>query len=176
MAIDKVALDRAMPSPEAEQQAMNEVEVSPKLVETLYLMTVDMIKESGVLKKLGPALQQSADPAQVVGQFLVQLIGHLADVASENYNFDPRVFLAQNGWLEKVLDFIEDELGLPEEFSDEVQGTVLEMIKALAQGEKTPQQAAQAPQGVPSAPQAIDQMAAGQAVPAQAAAQPQSPF
>lgn len=175
MAIDKVALDRAMPDPEAEQQAMNEVEVDPDLVETLYLMTVDMIKESGVLEKLGPALQQSADPAQVVGQFLVQLIGHLADVASAEYNFDPRVFLAQNGWLEQVLDFIEDELGLPEEFSDEVQGTVLEMIKALAQGEKQPQQPAQAaPGAVPSAPMAVEQMAQGQA---QAAAQPQgNPF
>ena len=174
MAIDKMALDRAMPSEEAEQTAMNEIEVDPDLVETLYLMTVDMIKESGVLKKLGPALQQSADPAQVVGQFLVQLVGHLADVASEEYNFDPRVFLAQNGWLDKTLEFIEDELGLPEEFSDDVKGTVLEMIKALAQGEKQPQQPAQPQSGaVPSAPQAIDQMAAGQA---QAAAQPQSPF
>ena len=175
MAIDKVALDRAMPDPEVEQQAMNEVEVDPDLVDTLYLMSVDMIKESGVLEKLGPALQQSADPAQVVGQFLVQLIGHLADVASEQFNFDPRVFLARDGWLDRTLEFIEDELGLPEEFSDQVKDTVLEMIKALAQGEKQPQQPAQAqPGAVPSAPQAIDQMAAGQA---QAAAQPQgTPF
>lgn len=172
MAIDKMALDRAMPSEEAEQTAMNEIDVDPNLVETLYLMSVDMIKESGVLEKLGPALQQSADPAQVVGQFLVQLIGQLAEVASEEYNFDPRVFLAQNGWLDRTLEFIEDELGLPEEFSEDVKGTVLEMIKALAQGEKQPQQPQQG--AVPSAPQAIDQMVAGQA---QAAAQPQgTPF
>jgi hypothetical protein len=160
--IDSAKLDRAVPDPEEEQRAMEEIEVDPKLVETLYLLGVDMMKESGVLKKLAPALQKSSDPAQVVGQFLVQLIGQLAEVAAAEYDFDPRAFLARDGWLDLTLEFIEDELALPEEFSDQVKDTVLEMIKALSQGEKNPQPQAQA---MPSAPQAIDQMVQGQAAP-----------
>lgn len=167
--IDQSKLNRAVPDPEEEARAMEEIPVDEELAETLYLMGVDLMKESGILEKLGPALQKSADPAQVVGQFLVQLIGQLADVAADEFNFDPRVFLAQDGWLDKTLEFIEDELGQPEEFSDEVEGTVLEMIKALAQGEKNP-----APQGPPNPQQAIDQQVQGQAQPAPA---PQgSPF
>ena len=149
--IDRAKLDRTVPDPEEEQAAMEEVEVDGDLVETLYLMGVDLMKEGGVLPQLAQGLQKSSDPAQVVGQFIVQMIGQLAEVAAAEFNFDPRVFLAQNGWLERTLDFIEDELSLPEEFSDEVDDVVLEMIKALAQGEKQPEAPAQAAPGIQGA-------------------------
>lgn len=123
-------------------------------VELAVRMTVKMLDEGGGIKVIGDALKQSRDPAQVVGQFLAQIVGQLAEQLQKQFNVDPAIFLTKGGWLDIILDYIEAELGLPSEFSDQVYGNVLETVKAAAQGGENPEQAPQqgaAPQGnVPS--------------------------
>lgn len=112
-------------------------------VELAVRMTVKMLDEGGGMKVIGDALKQSRDPAQVVGQFLAQIVGQLAEQLQKQFNIDPAIFLTKGGWLDKILDYIESQLGLPSEFSDQVYGNVLETVKAAALGGENPEQ----PQG-----------------------------
>lgn len=121
-----------------------------KDVELAVRMTIKMLRDGGGMKVIADAINQSNDPAQVVGQFLAQIVGQLAEKLDAEFGIDPRIFLAEGGWLEHILNYIEDQLGYPEEFSDEIYAQVLETIKAAAIGGRQPQPA---PQGQPAPPQ-----------------------
>lgn len=119
-------------------------------VELAVRMTIKILKDSNGLKVISDAINQSKDPAQVIGQFLAQIMGQLAEKLNKEYDTDPRIFLSSGGWLEQVLDYIEQELGYPPEFSDQIYGQTLEVIKAAAmsgRNGKQPQQQGQQPQG-----------------------------
>lgn len=128
-------------------------------------MLIKMMNEAGGLQVIQDAIQQSQDPAQVIGQFLAQIMGQLAEELNKQAGIDPGVFLAKEGVLEAILNYIEGKLGFPEDFSDQVYGQVLEVIKAAAQspnGAAAPQQGAQQ-----------DPMAGQQAQPPSADMQPE---
>ena len=135
--LDQMSKERL--PPEEEKEVIEGTPVDEQQVELVTRLGIKLLKEGGGLDTLGKAIQQSQDPAQVVGQFMVQLIGSLIDQLKEQIDLDPRVFLVPDGFLDNILDFLEDQLSLPEEFSDQVEGEVLEMIKALAMGEQQPQ-------------------------------------
>jgi len=107
------------------------VGVSDEDVDIAFRMAVEAL-DGGGLKVIADAIDQSNDPAKVVGQFLAQLMGQLAEQLRSEFNIDPKIFLAKNGWLDLVLDFIEHELGYPEQFSDQIYQEVLEIIKAAS--------------------------------------------
>lgn len=112
--------------------------------------------DNGGLETVQKALQSSEDPGQVVGQFLAQLIGQMAEFTASTLQIDPAVYTEPNGFLDQILDYIERKLGLPSEFSDQVYGDTLEVIKAAA---ADPQQAQQnQPQQAPSQGPGLDQM------------------
>lgn len=106
-------------------------------VELAFRMAVEMLDQGGI-KVIEDAINQSADPAQVVGQFLAQLIGQMAEQLRDEFDIDPKIFLAKNGWLDMILDYIEVQLGYPQDFSDEIYQQVLEVIKAAASGPEAP--------------------------------------
>lgn len=124
-------------------------------VELAVRMTIKLLRDGGGMKLIMDAVQQSKDPAQVIGQFLAQMVGKLAEQLRDKFQIDPSIFLAPGGWLEKVLDFIEKALDMPEEFSDQIYDSVLETIKAAAkagdnpQPEQAPPQQGQPPTGAP---------------------------
>lgn len=148
---------------EEDVKANEGTEVSAEDVELAFRMTVEMMNEGGALDILRNAIDQSPDPAMVVGQFLAQMMGQLAEKLRDEFDMDPKIFLAKNGWLDLVLDYIEGELGYPADFSDQIYQQVLEVVKAAA---STPD----APNNVtdPSAPQGpLPQMTDPAAAPAQ---------
>lgn len=107
------------------------VAVSDEDVDLAFRMAVEAL-DGGGLKVIADAIDQSNDPAKVVGQFLAQLMGQLAEKLRDEFQIDPKIFLAKNGWLDLVLDFIEHELGYPDQFSDQIYQEVLEIIKAAS--------------------------------------------
>lgn len=111
--------------------------VSDQDTELVVRMTVRLLDQGG-MKLIEDAINKSQDPAMVIGQFLTQIIGTLAEQLGEQINLDPRVFLAKNGWLDHVLDYIEKQLGYPEEFSDQIYAATLETIKAAAMSPPAP--------------------------------------
>lgn len=116
----------------AEEQATERQKYDPDHVEVAVRMGVKILRDGGGLKMIAEALNQSKDPAQVIGQFLAQLVGKLAEQLRDQFNIDPGLFVAENGFLDNILNYIEQQLKLPPEFSDQVYAEVLEIIKAAA--------------------------------------------
>ncbi len=129
--LDQVAAERAVEEGEGR-------EVNNEDVEIAFRMAVQMLSDGGAIQMIKDAINQSNDPAQVIGQVLAQLMSKLAEQLQNELEIDPAIFLAKGGWLELVLDYIEKKLGYPEEFSDQVYAQVLEVIKAAASGPDAP--------------------------------------
>lgn len=122
-------------------------------LEIAVKMGTKLLREAGGIQAIEKAIQGSGDPVQAISKFLVQLIMQIKEaVQSQGVELSPKIVLAKGGWVQQMLDVIEQELGLPPEFSDQIFGDVIETFKALAQGNKQPSQAAPgapAPAGQP---------------------------
>jgi hypothetical protein len=127
------------------------------------MMGMSMLDKGG-LQVIQQALQSSQDPGQVVGSFLTQLIGQMAEYTAQTLQIDPGVYVEPNGFLDQILDYIERKLGLPKEFSDQVYGETLEMIKAAAMDPAAAQGGPpMAADGAPAGPQQLPPGTAAQA-------------
>lgn len=123
-------------------------------------MGIKMLSEGNGIQVIKDAIDQSQDPAQVIGQFLGQMMGQLAEQLAKEANIDPGVFLAKNGFLDAILNYIEGKLGYPPEFSDQIYDQVLEVIKAAAMSGGAQGQGMQQQGGQPGPEQAPPQQAA----------------
>lgn len=132
---------------------MEKEQVSDRDAEIAFRMGVKLMGEGQGIQTIKAAIEESKDPAQVIGQFLAQIMGVLAEKLQGEINLDPRVFLAKGGWLELMLDYIESKLGYPEEFSDQIYMQTVEVIKAAAMNPQQAQGGGQPPQGAPMPPQ-----------------------
>jgi hypothetical protein len=112
--------------------------VSSTDVEIAVRMGIKFLSQGNGLQVIQQALNQSKDPAQVIGQFLTQMIAKMAEQLQAKVGLDPAVFLAKRGFLERILDYIEQKLGYPKDFSDQIYDEVLNAIKAAAQNPPPP--------------------------------------
>lgn len=143
------ALDQPM---NAQQAGPARKEYAREDVEIAVRMAIKLLNEGGGLKVIADAIQQSQDPAQVVGKFLAQLMGQLAEKLRDEVGIDPGIFIAKGGFLDTILDYIEKQLGYPEDFSNKIYSEVLDTIKAAAMSPTNPNQVSgpNAPQGAPA--------------------------
>lgn len=116
----------------------DQVPVSGQDVEIAVRMAIKMLNEGDGLQVIKDAIDKSQDPAMVIGQFLAQLMGALGEKLAQEIGLDPRAFLATDGFLDKILDYIEVKLKYPEDFSDQIYAQVLEAIKAAATNPPAP--------------------------------------
>ncbi len=114
------------------QEAGSDVPVNDDDIELAVRTGIKLMQEGGGVQVIKDALDTSQDPGLVVGQFMAQLIGMLGEQLGSEFDIDPRTFLAKGGFLEHMLDYIEGELGLPKEFSDQVYAECIEVIKGAA--------------------------------------------
>lgn len=145
MPIDLTQLSGNNPDPELNEEAIQEIPVDEEYAEYVYLLGVDLLEEGGGMNTLRKAVEQSADPLLVISQFIVQMVGQLSEVLSEETNFDPRVMLARHGFVDNITDYIVEKLDLGDEAIQMIEQEVLEMIKGLAQGEGQPDPNAEMP-------------------------------
>lgn len=138
------SLDPTVQSPEEEQAEspskdnMNKASQEEELdLEIAVKLGQKLMHNAGGLEAIKKAVSSTQDPVQVVSKFLVQLIFKIKDaVAQEGVDLNPSIVLGQGGWLVQMLDLLEQELGLPQEWSDGIVDDVIETFKALAQGGK----------------------------------------
>lgn len=129
--LDQVNLERSVQAKAGTKYPAEDVELATR-------MGVKLLSEGNGIQIIKDAINKSQDPAQVIGQFLAQMMGQLAEVLQKQYDIDPGIFVAKNGFLDNILNYIEGKLGYPEEFSDQIYGQVLETIKAAASGPPAP--------------------------------------
>lgn len=123
-------LDNVAPEEEKKPSKKGDSNSDTDLVSMMGLAMLD----NGGLDTIKAALDTSQDPAQVVGQFLAQMAGEMAQMTQEKMGIDPAVYGHKGGFLDQMLDYIETQLGLPSNFSDQVYGETLEIMKAAAAG------------------------------------------
>lgn len=128
--LDQVDAERQLEANQGREVPQDDLEIA-------FRMGVQLLNEGG-LDMLRKAINESTDPAVVIGQFLAQLMGQMAESLRDEVDLDPSVFLAKGGWLDMMLDYIETKLGYPEEFSDQIYSEVLEIVKAGAMGSGAP--------------------------------------
>lgn len=123
-------------------EALKQVEGQPVPDEDIEILVRAGIKllSGGGIEVISKAINESQDPAQVIGQFMAQLIMKMGEEFVQQMQLDPRAFLAKGGFLEELLNYIEERLGLPSEFSDQIYGETVEMIKAVVQQPEPPAQ------------------------------------
>ena len=149
--LDQVKAQRSVEENQGKQFKSDDIELAVNF-------GVKLLKEAGGIKLIEQAINQSKDPALVIGQFLTQIIAKLAEQLRDEYGIDPGIFLAKDGFLDYILNYIEKELGYPEEFSDEIYSQVLETIKAAAMGPEAPNGVMEGqPSQAPAQPQAPPQ-------------------
>jgi hypothetical protein len=155
------SLDQETPRKESTKDTGKAVHPDAKLVSMMGMSMLD----KGGLQAIEQALNTSEDPGQVVGQFVAQMAGRLAEYTATEMGINPAVYAQPNGFVDQILNHIERKLKLPKEFSDSVYGEVMEVMKAAAM---SPEQAgAQAPQqGAPQGPPQAGPPAPGPAAPA----------
>lgn len=129
--LDQVNMERNIEAKKGAVYPAEDVELATR-------MGVKLLSEGNGIQLIKDAINKSQDPAQVIGQFLAQIMGQLAEVLQQRYDIDPGIFIAKDGFLDNILNYIEGKLGYPEEFSDQVYGQVLETIKAAASGPPAP--------------------------------------
>lgn len=122
-------------------------------VELAVNFGIKLLNEGGGLDLIKKSINQSRDPAQVIGQFLAQIISKLAEQMLQEYSIDPGIFLAKDGFLDYILNYIEQKLGYPAKFSDEIYNQVVEIIKAAAQGPAAPNGVMEGQPSMPSSTQ-----------------------
>lgn len=133
-----------MATPLEQQQQPQQDKVRKEDVEIITRLGIKLLANGG-LDQIKAALKQSDDPAQVIGTFIAQMMAKILEEVSSQIDIDPRAFLANGGFLDAILDYIETKLGYPEEFSDQIYQQVVETIKAAAtNGQGQPQQQPQA--------------------------------
>lgn len=134
------------PGQQPEKQPASDLEQLD--LEIAVKLGTKLLKEAGGLKALEKAISDSGDPAQAVSKFLVQLMMQIKEaIDAQGVELSPNIVLGEGGWVNQMLDLIEEELGLPPDFSDEVFNDVMETFKAMSQGNRGAEQAPAGPQG-----------------------------
>lgn len=129
-----------------EQKQQGQGEVAKEDVEIVTRLGIQILANGG-LDQIQQALDQSQDPVQVIGTFIAQMMAQILEQVQSQVDIDPRAFLANGGFLDHILDYIETKLGYPEEFSDQIYQQVLEVIKAAATSPNQAQAAQAQPMG-----------------------------
>lgn len=128
----------------AENTALNDEEELD--VNLLTAMGKKMLNEQGH-QVLQTGLSQTQDPARVVGTFVSQMAMGMMQRLPPDLHVSPRAYLAEGGFVDRLLDEVVATHGLPEEIKGAAFNTAVETMKAAAQsGQKGEQQGGQPPQ------------------------------
>lgn len=116
------------------------------------LMAEDMISKGGYDQVIAPALKSSRDPGQVIGQFLMQLGQEIMENMPEGMELTPKILLAQDGWVEQISDYLQEEYDIKKEIMDKAEIYVATTAKQMSDargGDPQKLPTAGAPQGQP---------------------------
>lgn len=150
-----MALDEQLAAKEEKQTNPNDLSDDEEQDLEIAILMGERLLEDGGYDVLQKAVDTSSDPAQVIGQFFIQMIQQFHENFPKEMTLSPRIYLAKGGWLEQMMDMVIDEVGLDVKVADKAEIYVAQMAKELADGNAQKQQAEE------------QQLAAGPTMPAQ---------
>ena len=138
--LQKMAMEQ---EPEMENEAEDLEEQEEQDLQIAVDMGMEMIDDGG-FDMIQQAIDQSNDPGQVIGQFLLQLGSEIMSKMPEGLELSPRILLAHDGWVEQISDYLQDQYGVSEDIMNRAESYVGAAAMQMAQGG-----AQQAPGGPP---------------------------
>lgn len=155
-----MALEEQMAPKEQAQQPNNLEQMTDEEEQDLQLavlLTERMLRDDG-FSVIEQALETSNDPAQVIGQFLLQMIKQIDETMPNDAKLSKRIWLAKGGWLEQIMDLIIDEFQLDYAIADKAEVYVAETATQMAKAGKAGGTPAPQPGTAPPAlPQGVPQ-------------------
>ncbi len=106
-------------------------------------MAEEMIDDGGY-EVVTQALEQSKDPGQVIGQFMMQLASQLGEeLRNQGIDINPKIMFAVGGWVEEISDYLQDEYDVPRDVMDRAEiyiGTSAQQMAQQQQQGAVPQE------------------------------------
>ena len=106
-----------------------------------WLLAENLLEQGGI-EVVMQALDSSSNAAQVIGQFLAQLIMQIHESLTGDLALSPRIYFSENGLVEIIGDYLEDE-GVPSEVVDDAEVICLSIMQQVAQNNSNQQNAVQ---------------------------------
>jgi hypothetical protein len=138
---------QSAPNPDDNKKLTKEENQDLKIAVALAERMID----DGGYDVIKQALDESNDPGQVIGQFLMQLVSQMDQNMPEDMKLSKRIYFAHNGWIEQVSDFLQDEYKVPRQVMDRAEMYIGAAAQKMAQG-GAQQAAGQAPAQSGAAP------------------------
>lgn len=113
----------------------------------MVTLAKNLIDEGGY--QVIESAENTKDPGQVIGQFLMQLGSQIAEQLPAEAKPSPRIMLSEGGWVEQVSDYLQEEYDVPRDVMDRAEMYVGAGAQAIAQGQQQPGGPAN-PQGAPA--------------------------
>lgn len=139
--------DKMKPAPEQEE-GRDEADLDLQIAVLLGMRLLD----DGGFEVIDRAVDESSDPSQVIGQFLMQMGQQMYESMPDDMRFSPEIMLAEGGWLEQISDYIQAELGVDSAIMDKAEIYVAHQATQMAQAKQAPA-AAGAAQAMPQGAQ-----------------------
>lgn len=143
MALDETNMEQEMP----EEASPNGQQLSDEEEEDLDIavMLAQNIIDDGGIEVIKQAMEESNDPGQVIGQFLMQMVSQMSEQLPRDVQLSPRVFLAEGGWVEQISDYLQEQYGVDQNTMDRAEMFIAAQADSMAQGAATQQAAPQQP-------------------------------
>ena len=109
-------------------------------------MIADKMLDGGGMDVIHKAVDQSRDPAQVIGAFIAQLVAHVHESMPKELSISPRIYFAQGGLVEHIGDDLVRE-NIDSKIVDDAEVYAYNAIKAYGKGQVNAQS-----QGLPVGP------------------------
>lgn len=118
---------------EAPADSSRLTEEEEKDLSIVVILAENLIDDGGI-EVIDQALAESKDPAQVIGQFLMQMVSQMSEQFPAEFSISPRVFLAEGGWVEQISDYLQEEYDVPREVMDRAEMFIAAQADSMAQG------------------------------------------
>lgn len=100
----------------------------------IALLLAENVIDDGGIQVIDDALNDSNDPGQVIGQFLMQLVSQMSEQMPRDFQFSPRIFFAQGGWVEQISDYLQEEYGVPQDVMDKAEIFIAAQADNMSKG------------------------------------------
>jgi hypothetical protein len=141
--------EKAAPAdPQAQDTRLSEDEEHD--LKIAVLMAQDLIDKDGI-KIIDQAVEESKDPGQVIGQFLMQMVSQMNEQLPEDVQLSKRIYFAHGGWIEQISDYLQDEYQIPKKIMDRAEMYIASTAKQMSQGAAQQANGGAAPAGAAGA-------------------------